>query len=358
MRRFLVIACCICTLAAVEEKTNTAHAKPMTTPPTTMSTPPVTIIHTPTQWQGMNPDSSLKLNADSLETSSLGILTSAIQTAPPFDELVPSWNSTTNGGGSLTLEVRVKIGEQWTGWYSFGQWGKVRSSATSKDHWGEVDTDTLKLKKPATAWQYRVILQQAKLHLVSINTSRRSHFKAGLGKAGNPLLWGKVITVPQRSQMIYPGGGEAWCSPTSTSMIMAFRGIHVDVPQAAAATYDHLYGGTGNWAFNAAYAGEQGLRAYLTRLPHLAAAEPFIAAGKPLALSLGWKKGELAGAFIPSSEGHLMVLVGFDSAGNPVLNDPAAPEDNRVRVTYPRAAFERLWLSHSGGLAYVVEPRQ
>ncbi len=49
-----------------------------------------------------------------------------------------------------------------------------------------------------------------------------------------------------------------------------------------------------------------------------------------------------------------MVLVGFDAQGNPVLNDPAAPTDAGVRRSYSRAAFERLWLSHSGGLAYLI----
>lgn len=49
-----------------------------------------------------------------------------------------------------------------------------------------------------------------------------------------------------------------------------------------------------------------------------------------------------------------MVLVGFDKAGNPVLNDPAAPSNDTVRRTYPRAAFEKLWLTHSGGLSYVI----
>jgi hypothetical protein len=72
---------------------------------------------------------------------------------------------------------------------------------------------------------------------------------------------------------------------------------------------------------------------------------------------LGWKVGELSGAPIPSSEGHLMVLVGFDAKGNPVMNDPAAPTDAGVRRTYPRAAFEKLWLTHSGGLSYVIAPQ-
>ena len=154
--------------------------------------------------------------------------------------------------------------------------------------------------------------------------------------------------------MLYKGGGEVWCSPTSTSMILAYHGVNLSVPEAASATYDAAYDGTGNWPFNTAFAAEHGLRALVTRLPSLSEAERYIAAGIPLGVSLGWKAGELPGAAVASSSGHLMVLVGFDAQGNPVLNDPAAPSDAGVRRSYPRAAFERLWLSHSGGLAYLI----
>jgi hypothetical protein len=39
------------------------------------------------------------------------------------------------------------------------------------------------------------------------------------------------------------------------------------------------------------------------------------------------------------------------------LNDPAARSDEEVRRSYPRAVFERLWLTHSGGMAYVMAPQ-
>lgn len=288
-----------------------------------------------------------------------GTLTSAPLTVPAFDELVPSWNAVTPGAGSVTVEVRARTGAEWSRWYSFGTWSSAegRSSVNGqKDASGQVMTDTLRLNRKATVYQYRVTLRGAgtTARLLAFATSDRARQAAGLGSASNRAAWGKVIDVPGRSQMIYPDGGEVWCSPTSVSMILAARGIDVTVPQAAKATYDRAYDGTGNWPFNTAYAGSLGVRSYVTRLPSLAAAEKFTGAGVPLAVSLGWKKGELPGAAIPTSSGHLMVLVGFDKAGNPVLNDPAAPGNDTVRRTYPRAAFERLWLSHSGGLSYVI----
>lgn len=292
-----------------------------------------------------------------------GTLTSPPVKVPAFDELVPSWNARTAGGGSVTLEVRTQgAGGTWSRWFSFGTWQRAEGRTSvngQRDAAGQVLTDTLRLTAKASAYQYRVTLRGAgtEVRLVGLNTSDRARRSAGLGQPGDRAAWGTVVSVPQRSQMLYEGGGEVWCSPTSVSMILARHGVDVPVPQAAKGTFDRAYGGTGNWAFNAAYAGEQGLRAFVTRLPHLAAAERYTAAGVPLAVSLGWKKGELPGAPLSYSDGHLMVLVGFDAQGNPVLNDPAAPTDAGVRRTYPRAAFEKLWLGHSGGLSYVIAPQ-
>lgn len=290
-----------------------------------------------------------------------GTLTGKAVTVPAFDELIPSWNSATGAAGSVTVEVRAQGPGGWTGWYSFGKWsnaGGRSSKGGQKDAAGQVLTDTLRLSSKASAYQYRVTLSGAgsTLSLLAMNTSDRSRRTAALGQASDRAAWGKINNVPQRSQMIYPDGGEVWCSPTSVSMILAHYGKDIPVPQAARGMYDSVYDGTGNWPFNTAYASEQGMRAYVTRLPSLAAAEKYTAAGVPLAVSLGWKKGELPGAPIPSSTGHLMVLVGFDAQGNPVLNDPAGPSNDTVRRTYSRAAFEKVWLSHSGGVVYVITP--
>ncbi|WP_293915005.1 peptidase C39 family protein, partial [Deinococcus sp.] len=258
-----------------------------------------------------------------------------------FTELIPSWNALTPPGSSLTLEVKPAGA---TKFYSFGTWQSAagRSSLNGQtDSAARLVTDTLRLSTPATAFSYRLTLRGvASLSLLAFNTADARNRLAGAGQVGDKTLWDKVLDVPERSQMLYKDGGEGWCSPTSTSMILAYYGVTFTVPQTAAATFDSAYDGTGNWPFNTAYAASKGLRALVTRLPNLRDAERYIAAGIPLGVSLGWKKGELPGAAVSYSDGHLMVLVGFDASGNPVLNDPASPTDAGVRRTYPRAAFE------------------
>ena len=106
-----------------------------------------------------------------------------------------------------------------------------------------------------------------------------------------------------------------------------------------------------------AYAAAHGLEGYVARLGSLAEAEPWIAAGVPVAFSFAFKVGELPGAPIASTTGHLAVLVGFDATGNPIVDDPAAPADGAsVRRVYPRAALEAAWVGASGGTVYLIYP--
>jgi hypothetical protein len=187
------------------------------------------------------------------------------------------------------------------------------------------------------------------------------------------------LAVPPYAQSIhdgeypeYGGGGAAWCSPTSTAMVMAYWGAGpptadltwVDpafadpcVDHAARFTFDDAYGGTGNWPFNTAYAGHFGLDAFVTRLRSLHEAELFLAAGIPLIASITAAPGALDGFALPQgTEGHLVVLVGSTPNGDPVVNDPAAPSNAAVRRVYDRAQFERVWLEGSGGVVYVITP--
>ncbi|GAC1324988.1 MAG: hypothetical protein NVSMB2_23350 [Chloroflexota bacterium] len=187
------------------------------------------------------------------------------------------------------------------------------------------------------------------------------------------------LPVPALSQEIharhYPewgGGGEAWCSPTSTEMVVEFWGrgptpddlawvdpAHADpsVEFAARGTFDRAYHGTGNWPFNTAYAARFGLDAFVTQLRSLADAERYIRAGIPLVASIATKPNELDGFLFPGgTTGHLVVIVGFDGQGNPIVNDPAASSNATVRRVYDRSQLEHVWLRGSSGTVYVIHP--
>ena len=105
-----------------------------------------------------------------------------------------------------------------------------------------------------------------------------------------------------------------------------------------------------------AYAATHGLQGSVRRFGSMDEIEAWVAQGVPVAISFSWGKGQLTGAAVTSSAGHLSVVVGFDSQGNPIVNDPAAESDAEVQRTYLRSELEPLWLENSGGTVYLIKP--
>jgi hypothetical protein len=308
----------------------------------------------------------------------VGEATGPVVTAAfPFSEAVPSWNASTPAGSWLEVQLRARIGSRWTAWYNMGVWAsdpatlERHSVSGQSDADAYVDVDTLKLGKrgePLTATAYQLkfrLFARGRNALPSLTNAAVAVSTAPITPAalspGNSTLWDRLLPVPECSQMVYPDGGEVWCSPTSVAMVLGYwegrRGpCEPGVRAAVSGVYDSVYEGHGNWPFNAAYAGSGGLEAYVTRFTSMSQAEEWIAAGVPVIISYSWGRGQLTGAPIPASNGHLAVLTGFDAKGNPVVNDPAAPSNEAVQRSYSRAELERLWLQGSGGTAYLIYP--
>lgn len=306
-----------------------------------------------------------------------------------FTELVPSWDAATPAGTFVTVRLRARTSDgRLSAWKSMGRWSSassttLRQSAGSQDDGiAVVATDTVRAKTGVTLAAYRISVQ---LHRRSGTTATpaveslhavASRLASAVPPASTPLLPAKELAVPDYSQMIhqgeypqYGGGGEAWCSPTALSMLLAYYGTRptsreyawVDdgyddpwVDEVARRVFDHTYDGTGNWPFNTAYAATRLPSAVVTRLRNLRDAEKFIAQGIPLEVSISFGSGQLAGAPISSTPGHLVLVVGFQADGDVIVNDPAANSNAGVRRVYDRAQFEAAWLRKSHGLTYVM----
>jgi hypothetical protein len=298
-------------------------------------------------------------------------------------EAIPSWNTRTPEGTWVEADLAAKIAGRWTRWYELGVWAskgkpiKPRSSPGQGDEKGRLSTDTLILSAPAESFRLRLRLnaivgaEPPSLRALSLAWSSAKPEKAAAEGASRPRLRGRIIEgVPAWSQMIYPDGGDVWCSPTSLSMVMAYwiamRGEALPdeesfVRSTVAGVYDHEYEGHGNWSFNTAWAGERGFVASVRRYASLAGLEPWIGAGVPVIMSVSWSQEPgrtLSGAPVPKSRGHLTTLVGFDDSGDPVMNEPAAPDDATVRRVYRRSELEARWLEASGGTVYILYPER
>lgn len=292
-----------------------------------------------------------------------------------FREAIGSWEASTPAGTWVETFIRVQVSGAWTKWYSLGVWAsdyatvRRHSVASQADAVGQVAIDTLLVtsKQAATAWQVKVRLFSADgvatptLRASAVTVSTAPETKPTV-PPGDPARWNTVLAVPQCSQMVYPDGGEVWCSPTSTAMVLKYwegdtSGCEPRVRAAVSGVYDWYYRGHGNWPFNTAWAAAQGYQAHVARFTSFAQLERWVSAGVPVILSVAWGKGDLTGAPLPSVGGHLLVLVGFDAAGNAVVNDPAGASNTSVRRTYLRSELEPLWLKHSGGTTYLIYPQ-
>ena len=317
----------------------------------------------------------------------------AYRLAFPFNELVSSWNATTPAGTWIQIEVKPQLDSgRWAKWYILGRWtyGDSDFHRTSVGAQGDgdgfVSIDTFFAKDhPANAYQLRLTLFRRAGAASSPSVSRLSAIASNLTNQKNVFPSATTMTgstidlgVPQYSQEIHHGeypqfdnGGEAWCSPTSTSMVVAYWGksptaaetswvnpLFADpwVDHTARYVYDYHYNGAGNWPFNTAYAAARGLVGDVTQLHNLAEAEPFIKAGIPLVASIAFTSNKLDGA-IKSTNGHLAVIDGFTGDGTKVIvNDPASATDADVKHYYDREQFERAWIPASGGIVYVIRP--
>ncbi|HLO15817.1 MAG TPA: peptidase C39 family protein [Anaerolineales bacterium] len=293
-----------------------------------------------------------------------------------YTDAIASWNASTPVDSWVEVQFRAQYGTRWSKWYSLGIWAsdystiRRHSVQSQGDADGTVAVDTfVSANKKETTNTFQLKFRLFSADGASTPSVRNASVaysttlpKTASASGGNPALWGTLLNVPECSQMVYPNGGEVWCSPTSTSMVLGYWNNDGSSCADRETTtvdgvYDWIYNGHGNWPFNTAYAATFGYEGYVARFTSLARAEEFVKAGVPVIMSLAWKKGELTGADVESTNGHLVVLVGFDATGNPVINDPASPQNATVQRTYLRSEFEPLWLQTSGGTVYLIFPQ-
>ncbi|MCC9708861.1 peptidase C39 family protein [Streptomyces sp. MNU76] len=324
----------------------------------------------------------------------------------PATEAVASWNAHTPEGTWIGIELKGTYSDGTdTPWYVLGRWAAgdrdIRRTSVDgqKDGRSSVWTDTFAIDDPATG--LRLASYRLRLTLYRTPGTRLTPTVWRLGAMGSDVPdrftvpastpgLARELDVPRYSQEIHKGqypeydnGGEAWCSPTSSQMVIEFWGrkptaadlAWVDpafadpqVCHAARFTFDYQYEGCGNWPFNAAYAATyQDLQGVVTRLGSLTDLETLIGAGIPAITSQSFLAEELTGAGYGTA-GHLMTVIGFTAEGDVIANDPNSPTNEAVRRVYRRREWENIWLrtkrynaagkvvSGTGGVCYVYFP--
>jgi Peptidase_C39 like family len=219
------------------------------------------------------------------------------------------------------------------------------------------DIDLFTVPSPARCVSLRITLRADDLSealaapmlaSVSLSDERTSDEKAQ--DTGRVLL-----EVPALSQMEARADlRHRLCSPTSVAMVLGYWRRAVDVETLAAEVFDARHDLYGVWPAAIRAAARRGLGGYLLRFPSWTAAAWCLERGLPVIASVRYTAGELPGAAIESTTGHLVVLTGYEQA-MAFVNDPAAPTAAAVPRRYALADLQRVWLGRTG-VGYVLFP--
>ena len=312
-------------------------------------------------------------------------------------ELIASYNATTPVGTFIEISVARphrhrrprRRGTRLGRWASHDTRASTGCrSARKRDDLARVAVDTLiaHAGAPSRGWQLRVdalpARGQRRARPVVDDGRRDGVAPARLDRrpAGPERAPAIDLAVPRYSQEIhqgeYPqwnGGGEAWCSPTSTSMVLG-TGTGWPEPAAVRLGQPRAIDNPGSTtpratptprATTAPACGRStprtparfGLDAFVTRLRSLREAELFITAGIPLVASIAFGRGRARRCADQLDRRPPRGDPRLHRRRSRVVNDPAAPIERRRCAASTGAASSRTRGRDNGGVVYVIHPR-
>ena len=141
------------------------------------------------------------------------------------------------------------------------------------------------------------------------------------------------------------------CSPTALAMVLAQFGPFPPWPLTIRGCYDQATRAYGAWPQAIRWASLHNVLGAVEAVWDWQTAATVLTAGIPMITSINFAKGQLTGAPLNGTSGHLVVLYGLK--GDTVLvADPAAPTHDEVLRTYDIEQFGHAWLHHRGA-AYI-----
>ena len=276
-----------------------------------------------------------------------------------FDSLALSLSARFEEGSAALAEAAVKTEDGWSGLYKlfYVSPNYKKTFKEQSDAFAKVECDTLIPKKPALAFKYQItVLGRAKISfLAAAFTRAKAAYDDSLGLETLDLRDFEIPLKPV-SQMLYADKKlrRRICSPACLKMVLAHYGKDLPLEEILKGVYDEGAEIYGSWPLNTAFAAQLGLAAAVVRCSSLAQVEGELYKGRPLIVSIAYKDGALKNAAVKKSEGHLVVICGFDADGNVIVMDPAASKEQNVRRIYDRKQFAAAWLKNKKGIAYAI----
>jgi hypothetical protein len=272
--------------------------------------------------------------------------------------LVPSLAVITERSYSARLELSVRVSGSWSAWTAGVGLGPASFPRLPPGDGLDADIDVFRTRAPVEAARVRLRLRGAEAAAVlarpwmlALSASDGSPVRADASPAEPDLR----LDVPARSQMeADPEIARRICSPTCVAMVLDFWRRPVRLDALAADMFNPAADLYGVWPAAIAAAGRHGLAGYVLRFPDWASASWCLRRGLPIIASVRYAAGELTGAAVPQTPGHLLTLTGCQ--GDEVLvNDPGAPATASVARRYRLDELARVWLERTG-VGYVIFP--
>lgn len=290
-----------------------------------------------------------------------------IECARGFHDALVSFNADVPTDEGLRVELRVspdRSGETWSSWLTLATWGNgsrfaapVRTFVLPTGQAGKIDIDYFTAPRPHVyrRLQYRLLATspgvRADLVSVALDNERGWIFRDTARETSEASDPG----VPFRTQKTPDAAlSGRLCSPTSVAMVLAHHGVDVPVATVAEIARDPEFDLYGNWPRNIQAAASLGVSGFLTRISNWSQVDALFDQGLPIIASIQVSKGELPEAPYESTGGHLIVLTGFTPEGDVRVNDPACGTEAEGRRVYSRKNLTNVWLSRTGGTAYVL----
>lgn len=282
-----------------------------------------------------------------------------VRPAFPFSSLVLSGNMSADNEACLLLEAQVYRGGEWSGFYKLGLLSAQfkRSFPPQEDTFGRVETDELCLSAPAEAYRFRLKSSGE----VSLNGLWACGVRAPFAydvKSASRLPSGTfcaaVEPVSQMEQK-HPDKRRI-CSPVSVSMALNALGCQTRLGSFLQDVFDQSAAVYGNWTFNTAAAGMRGVQSFVRRFSSLEELKDFVTPESFAVASISYGRGQLDGAPMESTAGHLVLVRGWEKR-KVLVADPAAATKETVLRAYDARQFADAWLLNKKGVAYIVRKK-
>jgi hypothetical protein len=265
--------------------------------------------------------------------------------------LLPAFSPLAPEPPAFRFEVSARVDGAWSPWVGTVTLGDADfEPLPSAAGPLTVDVDALIVARPPEAVRLRVrcrgSLPETWLTSLSVAPAARVDF-------GAPPGAGTAVTVPALSQVAEdPVIAMRICSPTSLAMVLRYWGRPATASAVAADVFHTATDRYGIWPAAIRAAAARGVAGYLLCFPDWTAAAWCLSRRIPIIASINYAAGELRGAPMEATTGHLIVLTGYED-GVVLVNDPAAPTVETVPRRYRRDDLTRAWLGRRG-IGYVL----